>query len=145
LIGASAGEDKAIDVISRPTIGPPNSPASRDVQDRRARRRGAALPDLDEEFCKIVRRHRGRRRETARGSRRNMRRELDQTLRNRNKTAVMDKLLSPIPIDVPNALIESQIRDMQIEAMRRTGAKDASQAPPREPSWSRRGAAWRSG
>src|ERR1700724_3131564 len=31
------------------------------------------------------------------------------------------------------ALLESQIRDMQIEAMRRAGAKDVSQAPPREP------------
>jgi trigger factor len=45
----------------------------------------------------------------------------------------MEKLYQANPIDVPNALIESQIRDMQIEAMRRTGAKDASQAPPREP------------
>jgi trigger factor len=34
---------------------------------------------------------------------------------------------------VPNVLIEGQIRDMQVEAMRRAGAKDASQAPPREP------------
>ena len=62
-----------------------------------------------------------------------MRRELDQNLRNRNKAAVMDKLYQANPIDVPNALLESQIRDMQIEAMRRTGAKDVSQAPPREP------------
>jgi len=62
-----------------------------------------------------------------------MRRELDQTLRNRNKTDVMDKLYQANPVDVPNALLESQIRDMQIEIMRRTGAKDVSQAPPREP------------
>src|SRR5258708_12103544 len=45
----------------------------------------------------------------------------------------MEKLYQANPIDVPNALIESQIRDMQIEAMRRAGAKDVSQAPPREP------------
>jgi trigger factor len=63
----------------------------------------------------------------------NMRRELEQNLRNRNKTAVMEKLYEVNPIDVPNSLLESQIRDMQIEAMRRTGAKDVSQAPPREP------------
>jgi len=62
-----------------------------------------------------------------------MRRELEQTLRNRNKAAVMQKLYQANPIDVPNALLESQIRDMQIEAMRRAGAKDVSQAPPREP------------
>jgi trigger factor len=62
-----------------------------------------------------------------------MRRELEQALRNRNKTAVMEKLYQANPIDVPNALLESQIRDMQVETMRRTGAKDVSQAPPREP------------
>ena len=54
-------------------------------------------------------------------------------LRNRNKAAVMEKLYQANPIDVPNALLESQVRDMQVEAMRRTGAKDVSQAPPREP------------
>jgi trigger factor len=62
-----------------------------------------------------------------------MRRELEQNLRNRNKVAVMEKLYQANPVDVPNALLESQIRDMQIEAMRRSGAKDASQAPAREP------------
>jgi len=46
---------------------------------------------------------------------------------------VLEKLYQANPIDVPNALIESQIRDMQIEAMRRSGAKDVTQAPPREP------------
>jgi trigger factor len=61
-----------------------------------------------------------------------MRRELDQTLRNRNKAAVMDKILQANPIDVPNALLDSQIRDMQLEAMRRAGTKDPAQAPPRE-------------
>jgi trigger factor len=34
---------------------------------------------------------------------------------------------------VPNALIEAQVQDMQVEAMRRAGAKDAAQAPPRDP------------
>ena len=53
--------------------------------------------------------------------------------RSRNKTAVLEKLYQANPIDIPNALLESQIRDMQIEAMRRSGVKDVSQAPPREP------------
>ena len=34
---------------------------------------------------------------------------------------------------MPNVLVEGQIRDMQTEVMRRNGAKDAAQAPPREP------------
>jgi trigger factor len=63
----------------------------------------------------------------------NMRRELDQMLRTRNKAAVMEKLHQANPIEVPNALLESQIRDMQIEAMRRAGTKDVAQAPPHGP------------
>jgi trigger factor len=91
------------------------------------------LPELDEEFCKSFGVTEGGIPKLREDVAANMRRELDQNLRNRNKTAVMEKLYRANPIDVPNALLESQIRDMQIEAMRRTGAKDVSQAPPREP------------
>lgn len=92
-----------------------------------------SLPELDEEFCKAFGVTEGgvpKLREDVAG---NMRRELEQNLRNRNKAAVLEKLFQVNPIDVPNALLESQIRDMQVEAMRRAGAKDVSQAPPREP------------
>src|ERR1700730_13756925 len=91
------------------------------------------VPELDEEFCKSFGVTEGGIPKLREDVAANMRRELEQNLRNRNKTAVMEKLYRANPIDVPNALLESQIRDMQIEAMRRTGAKDVSQAPPREP------------
>ncbi len=91
------------------------------------------LPELDEEFCKAFGVTEGGLAKLREDVAANMRRELEQALRNRNKAAVMEKLYAENPIDVPNVLIESQIRDMQVEAMRRTGAKDASQAPPREP------------
>jgi trigger factor len=92
-----------------------------------------ALPALDDEFCAAFGVTEGGVAKLREDVRANMQRELDQTLRNRNKAAVMDKLYQANPVDVPNALLESQIRDMQIEEMRRTGAKDVSQAPPREP------------
>jgi trigger factor len=91
------------------------------------------LPELDEEFCASFGVTEGGIPKLREDVAANMRRELDQNLRNRNKTAVMEKLYQANPIDVPNALLESQIRDMQVDAMRRTGAKDVSQAPPREP------------
>jgi trigger factor len=91
------------------------------------------LPELDEEFCKSFGVTEGGVAKLREDVAANMRRELEQNLRNRNKVAVMEKLYHANPIDVPNALLESQIRDMQIEAMRRSGAKDASQAPAREP------------
>jgi trigger factor len=92
-----------------------------------------SLPELDEEFCKAFGVTEGGIPKLREDVAANMRRELDQALRNRNKTAVMEKLYQANPIEVPNALLEAQVRDMQVEVMRRSGAKDVSQAPPREP------------
>lgn len=92
-----------------------------------------ALPALDEEFCAAFGVTEGGVPKLREDVAANMRRELDQNLRNRNKTAALEQLYQANPVDVPNALLESQIRDMQIDVMRRTGAKDVSQAPNREP------------
>jgi trigger factor len=91
------------------------------------------LPEVDEEFCKSFGVTEGGLAKLREDVGANMRRELEQALRNRNKAAVMEKLYAANPTDLPNVLIEGQIRDMQVEAMRRAGAKDASQAPPRDP------------
>ena len=91
------------------------------------------LPEVDDEFCKSFGVTDGGVPKLREDVAANMRRELDQTLRNRNKTAVMEKLYQANPIEVPNSLLESQIRDMQVEIMRRTGSKDVAQAPAREP------------
>ena len=91
------------------------------------------VPALDDEFCVAFGVTEGGVPKLREDVRANMQRELEQSLRNRNKAAVLDKLYQANPVDVPNALLESQIRDMQVEEMRRTGAKDVSQAPPREP------------
>ena len=91
------------------------------------------LPAVDDEFCTAFGVTEGGVAKLREDVAANMRRELDQALRNRNKAAVMENLYAANPTDVPNVLIEGQIRDMQVEAMRRSGAKDPSQAPPREP------------
>jgi trigger factor len=93
----------------------------------------AVLPEVDEEFCKAFGVTEGGLSKLREDVAANMRRELEQALRNRNKAAVMEKLYAANPTEVPNVLIEGQIRDMQVEAMRRAGTKDAAQAPPREP------------
>ncbi len=64
----------------------------------------------------------------------NMRRELDQALRNRNKAAVMEKLYQANPhrrAECPDR--SRRFATCRSRAMRRAGAKDVSQAPPREP------------
>jgi len=92
-----------------------------------------ALPEIDEEFCKSFGVAEGGIPKLREDVAANMRRELEQNLRTRNKTAVLERLYQVNPIDVPNAMVESQIRELQIESMRRAGTKDVAQAPPREP------------
>jgi trigger factor len=134
VVGAAAGEQRDIEV---------NFPADYRATELAGKRatfstqiktvEEPTLPELDEEFCTTFGVAEGGIPKLREDVAANMRRELEQALRNRNKTAVMEKLYQANPIDVPNALLESQIRDMQVETMRRTGAKDVSQAPPREP------------
>jgi trigger factor len=91
------------------------------------------LPEVNEEFCKVFGVTEGGVAKLREDVTANMQRELSQALRNRNKNVVMDKLFQSNPLELPNVLIEAQVRDMQVEAMRRAGAKDASQAPAPEP------------
>jgi trigger factor len=134
LIGASAGEVKEIGVDF------PADYRATELAGRHAVFKVSvksveepSLPELDEEFCKAFGVTEGGIPKLREDVAANMRRELDQALRNRNKTAVMEKLYQANPLEVPNALLEAQVRDMQVEVMRRSGAKDVSQAPPREP------------
>jgi trigger factor len=134
LIGCGAGDEKTIEV---------DFPADYRATELAGKRAAfkvlvksveePSLPPLDEEFCTAFGVTEGGVERLREDVAANMRRELEQTLRTRNKAAVMDKLYQANPVDVPNALLESQIRDMQLESMRRSGAKDASQAPPVEP------------
>jgi trigger factor len=134
LIGASAGEHRDI------TVNFPADYRATELAGKQAifstsikKVEEPTLPELDEEFCAAFGVAEGGIPKLREDVAANMRRELEQNLRNRNKTAVMEKIYQANPIDVPNSLLESQIRDMQVEAMRRAGAKDVSQAPPREP------------
>ena len=91
------------------------------------------LPELDDEFCKLFGVSEGGIPKLREDVAANMRRELAANLRNRNKSAVMDKLYSSNPLDIPNVLLEGQIRDMQADAMRRAGIKEDAAPLPRDP------------
>ena len=134
LIGASAGEKRSV------TVNFPQDYRATELAGKSAifatevkTVEEPVLPEIDEEFFKAFGVIEGGLPKLREDVAANMRRELEQALRNRNKAVVMDKLYAANPTDVPNVLLEGQIRDMQVEAMRRAGAKDASQAPPREP------------
>ena len=134
LVGAAAGDQRDIDVDF------PVDYRATELAGKRAKFATSLktveepkLPELDDEFCKLFGVAEGGVAKLREDVTANMRRELEQVLRNRNKTAVMQQLLASNPLEVPNVLIEAQVRDMQMDAMRRSGAKEGSQMPPREP------------
>jgi len=92
----------------------------------------SSLPELDAKFCEAFGVTEGGIEALRAEVRDNMQRELDQAVQSRLKSQVMDQLLASNPIAVPKALVEAEIRDMQVELMRRAGQRDARQLPPRE-------------
>lgn len=131
LRGVKAGETKVIELTF-----PANYPAAnlagkqakfaiavQQVEERK-------LPELDAEFCKAygveeggIDRLRGEVQE-------NMERELADAVKARVKKQVLDGLLAANPLELPKSMVDAQVRDLQIDAARRMGARDASQIPP---------------
>ncbi|HET7203341.1 MAG TPA: trigger factor [Steroidobacteraceae bacterium] len=88
------------------------------------------LPPLDDAFCREYGVIEGGIEQLLSEVADNMRRELSENVRSRLKQQVFDRLLEANPIEVPKALVDQQVREMQIDTARRIGAKDASQVPP---------------
>lgn len=91
------------------------------------------LPALDDEFCREYGVNEGGVEQLLSEVADNMRRELGDNVRSRIKQQVFDRFLEANAIEVPRALIEQQVREMQLDMARRMGAKDASQVPAAEP------------
>jgi trigger factor len=92
-----------------------------------------SLPELDDEFCREYGVVEGGIEQLRKEVRDNMERELGENVRARLKQQLLDGLLAANPLEVPQSLVDAQVREMQIDAARRMGAKDASQVPPAEP------------
>ncbi len=91
------------------------------------------IPELDAVFCAAFGVAEGGIEKLRQDVGDNMRRELEQTVRSKMKKQVLDRLLAANPLELPGSMVEGQIRDMQIDAARRMGVRDASKIPPREP------------
>ena len=90
------------------------------------------LPEVDAAFCEAFGVSEGGVEALRVEVRENMQRELGQAIQARLKSQVMEQLLAANPIAVPRALVEAEIRDMQMDMLRRMGARSARQLPPRE-------------
>ncbi|MEX0734687.1 MAG: trigger factor [Steroidobacteraceae bacterium] len=90
------------------------------------------LPEVDAAFCEAFGVTDGGIEALRAEVRENMERELAQAVHARLKTQVMDQLLAGNPIAVPRALVEAEIRDMQMEFLRRAATREARELPPRQ-------------
>jgi trigger factor len=88
------------------------------------------LPPLDDEFCREYGVTEGGIEQLLSEVADNMRRELQANVQTRLKQQLFDRFIESNPVDAPKALVEQQVRDMQVDTARRIGAKDASQMPP---------------
>jgi trigger factor len=131
--GAAAGESREFD-LRFPADYPAKHLAGKEARFRATVHKVEAsrLPEVDEAFCQAFGVSEGGVEALRAEVRENMQRELAQAVQARLKAQVMDALLAANPIAVPRALVESEIRDMQVELLRRTGSRDPRQLPPRE-------------
>ena len=91
-----------------------------------------SLPAVDEEFFRAYGVEQGGLAEMRTEVRKSMERELADVIRNRVRVQVMDALYKDNPIEVPRALVDEQVQQLQIDTARRMGIRDASRLPPRD-------------
>jgi trigger factor len=131
--GGSPGENRTI-TLSFPAEHPTKSIAGKkaELQVTIKRVEEQSLPEVDEEFGRAYGVEEGGIEALRIEVRKSMERELGDVIRNRVRGQVMEALYGENPIEVPRALIDEQVQRFQMDAARRSGAKDASQVPPRE-------------
>lgn len=90
------------------------------------------LPELDDEFAKLYGVEEGGIERLRAEVKENMERELGEAVKARVKKQILDGLLEANPIELPKIMVDAQVRELQIDAARSMGARDASQIPPPE-------------
>lgn len=91
------------------------------------------LPALDESFFQAFGVKEGGLDALRKEVRDSMNSEIEGLTRDRLRMQVMDALYRDNPIELPRALVDEQVQQLQLDMGRRMGAKDVSQLPPREP------------
>jgi trigger factor len=89
-----------------------------------------ALPDVNEEFVKAFGVQEGGVEALRTEVRQSMTRELNDLVRNRMRGQVLEALYKENPLEIPRALVEEQIQQLQLDMARRANISDPNQLPP---------------
>jgi trigger factor len=130
LKGARAGEQRTLNVAF-PAAHPNKKLAGQSAELHLSIKtvEEQSLPAVDEEFFRGYGVEEGGLAEMCAEVRKSMEQELAEVIRGRLRGQALDALYRSNPIDVPQALIEEQVQQLQIETARRLGIRDASQLP----------------
>ena len=133
LHGVAEGEEKSAKVKFPKNYGVAALAGNKAVFEIRVKRvEEQVLPEIDAEFLAAFGVTDGGLEALRVEVRKNMQRELDERLRVHMRAQALNALLDTNRIDVPNALITQEVRNLQAEAMRRLGVQDPQKAPPAE-------------
>jgi len=133
LKGARTGEQRTISVVF-PATHPNRKLAGQSAELQLSIKtvEEQSLPAVDEEFFHEYGVEQGGLAELRAEVRKSMEHELAGVIRGRVRGQVLDALYRDNPIEVPQALIEEQVQQLQVDTARRLGIRDASRLPPRE-------------
>jgi trigger factor len=130
LKGVRAGEQRTLNVVF-PAAHPNKKLAGQSAELHLSIKavEEQSLPAVDEEFFRTYGVEQGGLPEMRAEVRRSMEQELAEVIRSRMRSQALEALYRSNPIEVPQALIEEQVRQLQIETARRLAIRDASQLP----------------
>lgn len=133
LLGVSAGEQRTISVVFPQAH--PNKQIAGQAADLHLSIKAVeeqTLPEVDEEFFRAYGVEAGGLPEMRIEVRTSMERELNEVIRGRLRTQVLEALYRDNPLDLPQGLIDEQVQQLQIDTARRMGIRDVNQLPARE-------------
>ena len=92
-----------------------------------------SLPEVDEAFVRGFGLAEGGLEEFRAQVRATMEREVAEVSRQRVREQLLDALYRANPLDVPRVMVDEQVRELQVQMLRRMGVQKVEQLPPREP------------
>lgn len=92
-----------------------------------------SLPELDEAFVRGFGMNEGGVEEFRAQVRATMEQEVADTVQQRLREQLLEQLHAANPLELPRVLIDEQVRDLQVQVLRRMGVQKIEQLPPREP------------
>jgi len=92
-----------------------------------------SLPELDEALVRSFGLNEGGVDEFRAQVRSTMEREVNDTAQQRVREQLLDALYRANPLDVPRVMLDSQVRELQLQTLKRMGVQKVERLPPREP------------